>query len=458
MTFFEAAIEVLRTAQRPLDYKTITQFAVNRRLLGHVGHTPDVVMASCLLRAVQRSDTGALIRLDSGEFALRGWSQDILDKTNEPTLPASVDNVEFPPVNVGLLDDAQALELLDKDDTQFRKIVQTRFARAPFGVEDKFDDLSDIPEEAIRQLKVSKLKTELTAQPNEHFNLSAAIVKLLRQSGAPMPANLIASQLSDDNVLPIHEQAVVLSMRADNALRVSRGKRPAFLHIPPDLWTLSENFLASHILKLESKLYDTSRQLRLCSLQALIARLRDMSPQAWLQLATVILKHLNYTIISQCFDEDGSAIIRAEESRGINYIPVVVKVLHIRAIDTHDVIKFRNQIKDLSCDHGLLMSNADFSRDALNECSAREYPIYAYSPRQIAPIMLDAHIGVIPQELPIVFIDHDFFQSLSDDSPKLDLSAQDDHSADEQPSQVYEEIDAKIGSADFVLSSPLPET
>ena len=57
MTFFEAALEVLRTAQRPLDYKTITQFAVNRHLLGHVGHTPDVVMASCLLRAIQRSAT-----------------------------------------------------------------------------------------------------------------------------------------------------------------------------------------------------------------------------------------------------------------------------------------------------------------------------------------------------------------------------------------------------------------
>ena len=37
MTFYEAALEVLRTAQRPLDYKTITQLAINRRLLGHIG-------------------------------------------------------------------------------------------------------------------------------------------------------------------------------------------------------------------------------------------------------------------------------------------------------------------------------------------------------------------------------------------------------------------------------------
>ena len=103
MTFFEAALEVLRTAQRPLDYKTITQFAINRQLLGHVGHTPDIVMGSCLLHAVERSETGALIRLPSGEFALRGWSDEILAKTSAQTLPESVTSVEFPAVNVGLL-------------------------------------------------------------------------------------------------------------------------------------------------------------------------------------------------------------------------------------------------------------------------------------------------------------------------------------------------------------------
>ena len=66
MTFYEAAVEVLKAARRPLDYKTITLFAINRGLLGHIGHTPDVVMASCLIRALSREDASVeLMRLES---------------------------------------------------------------------------------------------------------------------------------------------------------------------------------------------------------------------------------------------------------------------------------------------------------------------------------------------------------------------------------------------------------
>ena len=78
-----------------------------------------------------------------------------------------------------------------------------------------------------------------------------------------------------------------------------------------------------------------------------------------------------------------------------------------------DILQFRELIRELGYDHGILMTNGDISKDALNECSTKELPIYAYSARQIAPIMFDARIGVTTNELPIIFIDNNFFQSLS---------------------------------------------
>ena len=416
MTFFEAAIEVLRTVQRPLDYKTITQLAINRQLLGHVGHTPEMVMGSCLLRAVLRSDTGSLIRLPSGAFALRGWPESILEKDTHLALPESVAGVSFPPVNIGLLNDDEAMPMLEDDDVQFRKAVQMRFEHDGFELEDDEDKTDgDWETDNEEKSRFEQVRRDLNAQQNEHYNMCAAIVKILRHDPTPMRSAMIASSLSQKSGIPVYEQSAVLAMRADNALRVSRGKRAIFMHIPPDLWTLTENFLTRHILKIESKLYDMSRQLRIYSLHALSMKLRELSPQAWLQLASIVLKHLNYTIISQCSDADNENmfIFRAEEARGLTYIPVVIAVIHANLVGTDDVVRFRELVREFGYDHGVLMCNGEVSRDALNECSTKELPVYAYAARQIAPIMLDARIGVTPHELPIVFIDSNFFQALS---------------------------------------------
>ena len=413
MTFYEAAVEVLKAARRPLDYKTITLFAINRGLLGHIGHTPDVVMASCLIRAISREDASVeLMRLESGLFAIKDWPEELLESH-----AAIVESpVEVPSTNVGIMPPEGAISALENDDIQFRQAVRLKFeSEMLLGNE---DDLAPLPEKGNEiwpqePKKYENVKQELNAHQNEHYNVCAAIVKILRMTQTPMRSAAIAQTLSQRCGSPIFEQAAVLAMRADNALRVSRGKRAIFMHIPPDMWTLSENFLARHILKIESKLYDMSRQLRSYSLHALTAKIRELAPHAWLQLAAIILKHLNYTIQSQCLTTETEFIFRAEEVRGLAYIPVVIKVLHSPLVSNDDILQFRDLIRELGYDHGILMTNGDISKDALNECSTKELPIYAYSARQIAPIMFDARIGVTPNELPIIFIDNNFFQSLS---------------------------------------------
>ena len=48
MTFTEAAVEILRLAGRPLHYKKITELAIERNLLSHVGKAPELTMSSRL--------------------------------------------------------------------------------------------------------------------------------------------------------------------------------------------------------------------------------------------------------------------------------------------------------------------------------------------------------------------------------------------------------------------------
>src|SRR5271167_2659671 len=74
MTFIEAAAEVLRQAGKPLHYKEITELAVARNLLSHVGKTPDVTMSHRLTAAIKKDDKDIpIMRVRPGVFGLREW-------------------------------------------------------------------------------------------------------------------------------------------------------------------------------------------------------------------------------------------------------------------------------------------------------------------------------------------------------------------------------------------------
>src|SRR5579862_1888591 len=74
MTFIEAAAEVLRQVGKPLHYKEITELAVAKNLLSHVGKTPDVTMSHRLTAAIKKDDKDVPItRVRPGVFALREW-------------------------------------------------------------------------------------------------------------------------------------------------------------------------------------------------------------------------------------------------------------------------------------------------------------------------------------------------------------------------------------------------
>ena len=74
MTFTEAAAEVLRLAGKPLHYKEITELAIEKNLLSHVGKSPEITMGARLAALLKKDDkTNAIVRVKPGVFALRDW-------------------------------------------------------------------------------------------------------------------------------------------------------------------------------------------------------------------------------------------------------------------------------------------------------------------------------------------------------------------------------------------------
>ncbi len=56
MTFTEAAAQVLRLVGKPLHYKEITDVAIEKNLLSHVGKSPEVTMGARLAALVKKGD------------------------------------------------------------------------------------------------------------------------------------------------------------------------------------------------------------------------------------------------------------------------------------------------------------------------------------------------------------------------------------------------------------------
>lgn len=79
MTFTDAAAEVLRLVGRPLHYKEITDIAIEKNLLSHVGKSPEVTMGARLAAMLKKdSPENPLIRVKPGVFALREWDEKTL--------------------------------------------------------------------------------------------------------------------------------------------------------------------------------------------------------------------------------------------------------------------------------------------------------------------------------------------------------------------------------------------
>ena len=75
MTFTEAAVEVLRLAGKPLHYKEITELAVEKNLLSHVGKSPEVTMGARLAALLKKEEEGnPIVRVRPGVFGLRDWN------------------------------------------------------------------------------------------------------------------------------------------------------------------------------------------------------------------------------------------------------------------------------------------------------------------------------------------------------------------------------------------------
>ena len=98
MTFYEAAIEVLRLEGRPLHYKKITELALKKSLLDHVGKTPELTMKARLSVQTRPGRIDPMIvRTKPGYFTLtEKAAKDFATEPKKVSKVEKTDKVEEP--------------------------------------------------------------------------------------------------------------------------------------------------------------------------------------------------------------------------------------------------------------------------------------------------------------------------------------------------------------------------
>ena len=110
MTFIEAAAEVLRHAGKPLHYKEITELAIAKNLLSHVGKTPEVTMSHRLTSANKKEDKDVPIaKVKPGVFGLREWDDRKGKRASASATPEAGSDESAEPEEEGL--EVNALEI-----------------------------------------------------------------------------------------------------------------------------------------------------------------------------------------------------------------------------------------------------------------------------------------------------------------------------------------------------------
>ncbi|MFO0740707.1 MAG: winged helix-turn-helix domain-containing protein [Labilithrix sp.] len=151
MTFTEAAAEVLRIAGKPLHYKEITELAIEKNLLSHVGKSPEVTMGARLAALLKKEDKeNPIVRVKPGVFALREWDgkKGRGRKAEAEVAPDSGDDNEGEGVNALELERAMSPEAHaapDDDDDEPIEVSGEDALRADLAASgaEMFDDEDD---------------------------------------------------------------------------------------------------------------------------------------------------------------------------------------------------------------------------------------------------------------------------------------------------------------------------
>lgn len=466
MTFYEAAVEVLRSAGRPLHVKKITQISIGQNLLTHVGRDPEKTMAARLAQEIAKANGDSLIRsVRPHVYALRDGADpsDAKQTVQLRSFDDVKDHMIAKPVATNGSANGAAAE--SDDDEQSRSRGRGRRANRN---EASQDTAAHSPRES-RSAKEERSATDV--QPTRHTqnarrskpersneerprqesqtasrqpraprslnNASPAAQKLaqLQQEGTPTReaggdlalhiANVLRAENRELNLSEISEAlqgtayahlpelpsaALKTTFALANERRAQAGQPPLFRACPQERWALvddtdetAQSYAALQAWKEQHYAQLTRR------LERVIA---ERSDEEILGIVALVMEREGYTNLTLHPAEGNElATFSARHAHGLSEERVAVRVFGTTVPITRlDIMAFRGNLHQYEAARGIIFTLGGHSLCAREQTQVPNVaPIDLLHDGKLAELMIRTQVGTTSVHIAVPSLDDAFF-------------------------------------------------
>ena len=411
MTFFEAAVVVLRDAGRPLHFKKIASQAAERELLSHVGREPEETMRARLSQEAKKPAAESVIdEVRPGVFGIRAGA-DLDDAVETLALRAPEGVAEPDPVEDDADPEANSLEPVKAPTVVRSEENDRRRRRRGRGRDDRRGGKDDsIAEEKIEVFDLPP------ANDDDLTDIARAAADVLGKNGRGkgVAASTIAGELAKRDVGRLGRLGTAALrdvLLEANAKRAAAGRPPAFEETKPNFWMLaaaSGGALAESYSALEQ--WQSRHRRALAS--TIVARLGNMSGAALGTVITLLLDRLGYTELS--VGEDGNTI-GAKSPRGLTRTTVAIRTFDATTkVDRDQIAALRGSLHQFAAAEGIVLALGEVDDGASEEAAVPNVaPVTILGAEDVAAKMIAAGVGVARFSVDVSCLDETVFRELT---------------------------------------------
>ena len=461
MTFTEAAVEVLRLVGKPLHYKKITELAIERNLLSHVGKTPETTMSSRLATMVKKDRGDAPItKIKPGVFALREFPEGMVEGADHPSTDSDAPEAsesdaapeeaaaseEVAGSEVGAEeetgsapqdlpgsdvfpeeddDDDLILANLDDDSREGRKPRKRRPRRRRERDAEVGPSADSRPERRPasrnRSRKEPQAPATRAAAAGEPVgrDLSDAIETALRsRSRQPRALIEIAEVLIDTGRLAgtpaVLAPTLAAAIRGDNAKRRASGGRPRFRE-EDGLVSLLEWSLPGDAVNAERDAVRAADRQRQSVRRAFVRRLRDLPDGALLELLATWLNAVGVQSLRAVRADAGDFSLAGTLRRGPEETPLAITIYRGKQPISNDaIVALRGGLHHFDHARAGWVVTLGLVRDGtISEAHAEgAAPCAIFDGDALAASMEEVGVGIRRASLPLAVLDVELLDSL----------------------------------------------
>lgn len=445
MTFFEAAVEVLREAGRPLHFKKIAQQAVARDLLSHVGKSPEDTMSARLSQeAAKSADASVIEEVRPNVFGLRAGVD--VDDASETILlrePAADEPEPAPVEQDAEVDDdlspvaAPSVVRVDSDNRRRGRKRSRRGGRRsdetstdedrPNQAEasDESDDDGDAPKPSRNDRSRSRggrsrnkvetpERTESLGNDDLGDVAAAAVGVLERAKGRAYSASKVSNELAKAKVgalSALGTAALRSTLTAVNERRAHQGRPPVFEETKPNFWALataSGTSLARSYAALEHWQVGHRRTLA----DSLVQSLGELDDTALGSLFTLLLDRLGYTDLQQ--HEDAPVTLSARSPSALAPATLAVQIFAgSQTVRPENVAALRGSLHKYGATSGVCFALGGVDDATQEELDVPNVaPIALLDGPAIADLLIESGVGVARFSVDVSCLDDALFRQL----------------------------------------------